>query len=178
MKITPEALRMLSAEQAVFPDAQDALDRLAFLVGPLLLPLNVEYRITSQILSELIEDNFGLKLPTEVSQILLFRLAKRGFVTQTHVERSSIFFGVGAKKVENARAVEDLIKDFRLFVDDKVLLPKISDEDILELFMQLVFELDEVSDVANSTKKTNTEPEAWKKSLISDYVLAKSNGHL
>lgn len=167
---------MLSAEQAVFPDAEDALDRLAYLVGPLLLPLSVESRITSQILSEIIEDNFGLKLPTEVSQTLLFRLAKRDFVTQTHVENSSIFYGVGAEKVENTTAIEDLIKDFRIFVVDRALLPKISDEDLLELFMQLVFELDEVSGAVSDTKKTTKETEKWKKALISDYVLAKSDG--
>lgn len=153
MKITPEALRMLSAEQAVFPDAQDALDRLAYLVGPILLPLGVDNRITGQILSETIKEHFGLQLPTEVSQTLLFRLAKRNFVTQTHVEGSSIFFGVGGEKVGNTTAVENLIKDFRLFVDDKALLPKMSDDEILDIFMELVFELDEIDDTFDARDK-------------------------
>lgn len=175
MKITSEALRMLSAEQAALPDAQDGLDRLAFLVGPLLLPLDVEYKISSQRLSDIIEENFGLKLPIEVSQTLLFRLANRGFIKQTRIEDSSIFFGLGADKIENPTAVQDLIKDFRLFVEDKSLLPKISDDEILELFMEIVFALDEIEDNFNTSKYESKKIDEWKKSLTADYVLQKSN---
>lgn len=175
MKITTEALRMLSAEQAVFPDAQDALDRLAFLVGPILLPLGVEQQITGEKLKDIIEGSFGLELPTEVAQTLLFRLAKRDYVTQTRVDESSVFFGIGAEKIESPKAVQELTKDFRLFIKDKALLPKISDDEILNLFMEIVFELDELSD-NNETRGGETKSiEEWKKSLISDYVLTKSD---
>lgn len=97
MKISESAIRVLSAEQAVFPEAQDALDRLAFLIGPVIATIGKDRRLTSQILQEAISDNFGLSVPVEVNQALLFRLAKHGFATQSVVDKSSIFLGLVLK---------------------------------------------------------------------------------
>lgn len=175
MRITHDALKMLAAEEAAFPKAEDALDRLAFLVGPLLLPLKVGFQVTSERLSDIIEENFGLKLPIEVSQTLLFRLAKRNFLTQTMVEDSSVFFGMGVPAKNGSKTVDSLIKDFRIFVRDKSLLPKITDDEILDLFMTRVFELEDVPSNFAPAPIGKTTSSDWKSGLISDYILAKSD---
>jgi hypothetical protein len=172
MKLSPNAIRALSAEQAAFPAAQDALDRLAFLVGPVVATAKSDYQITSQRLQDFVSKNFGLFVPNEVAQSLLFRLAKYDFAKQTIVDNSSIFFGVGAEENSNNNTVNELIRDFRLFVEDKSLLPKISDDEILDLFMEKIFELEEF-DAPEVTEKKDYD--AWKRGLISDYILSKSD---
>lgn len=171
MKLSREALVQLATEETVFPEAQDALDRLTFLVGPVFLQIDAEKRVTGPIVSETVENNFGLKLPASVADALLFRMGKHSFVAANHVGDSPIFFGKGLAPQRSQKSVlDELIGDLRLFVSDKSLLPRITDDEIIDLFLEKVFELvDELEETPSSS--SGFTGEKWKKSLISDYIL-------
>lgn len=171
LKLSREALVQLATEETVFPKAQDALDRLTFLVGPVFLQVDAEKRVTGPIVSETVENNFGLKLPASVADALLFRMGKHNFVATNQVGDSPIFFGKGSAPQRSQKSVlDELIKDLRLFVSDKSLLPKITDDEIVDLFLEKVFELvDELEETPASSSSFTGEK--WKKSLISDYIL-------
>ena len=180
MKLSREALTVLATEEIIFSSARDALDRLAMLVGPIFISFDKDRQITAVDIKEIISDNFGLDIPKEVCDALMFRLADHDFLEKRKVGNGNIFLGIGDHTIgHNGSVVDHLLRDFRLFVSDKKLLPEITDEEILQLFMERIFSLDEtftygelaseLSDPAGSHAS-----QQWKYNLISDYVVGKS----
>lgn len=176
MKLSNEALFLLAAEETVFGDSQDALDRLAYLVGPVFLGIQKGRILTSEIVCETVEQNFGIPLPPDVAGALLFRLGQKDFVDSVLVDEARVFSSKGVLTKENGdSAIDKLIKDFRLFVADKKLLPEISNEEILDLFMGKVFEISDFLNDEDFTLREFKPNEKWKISLISDYILQHSD---
>ena len=171
LRLSRDALVVLATQEAAFPAAKDALDRFSYLVGPLFQSVETGKQVTAPIVQEIVEQHIGLRLPPPVAEALMFRMANNGYINSEKVGEAKVFFAKGdTDKRSNDSVIDNLITDFRLFVDDKSLLPQISDDEVLQLFMSKVFE---ISDLLNEKEFyfDGNKFEKWKISIISDYIM-------
>lgn len=147
------------------------------LVGPL-LNVHSEKVITPNILQEILEDDLSWRVPLPVAESLLMQLAKRKYVEREDLEGEAAFFVTKPAELQLSKnTIEQLIVDFRNFVEDKSLLPRLSDDEIIELFVARIFDIIDAPSTENESAEADNLQDRWKSALVSDYVLRKTEKH-
>ena len=133
------------------------------------------------ILQSILECELGWIVEQDVAESLLFQMESRHFVKKhEHDDGVSFLVSSEGNKTESGDTISELVVDFRGFVKDKSLLPKLSDEEIVDLFMSKIFEIIDASPTDEIGAAAEETADGWKVALVSDYVLRRTqeNGSL
>jgi hypothetical protein len=172
MKLTKQALFTLAAEEVLFGAGHDALDRVCALVLPFLKSRHGEAIVPSSV-QHILKQQYALAISADVGHVILGRLAKRALIDSERIDGEVVYASKPTTREEipqNRSSVDEVLEAFQKFALDRPAIPKLDEDELLQLLREHLFKLDSV--VLGATDVAEAREPAWKFGLVSDFVVS------